>query len=316
MRLPRRPLMNTVDDTARAQENRSRLGVLRAAWKAYEHDYAHYFAGAIVYYALVSLLPLIMLLLAVLGLSLRWSDVAVDAEQQVLQAVEAHFGAELRTTLQELLQRLEQGSIIASFVGFLGLSYAASKLFRHLRLTFRAIWKRAPLLTTGFRNALRATVLERAIAFAMVLSGGALLVIAFALLAVLHGIVGFLSYMPVLGSTVGYFIAILAPFLIAFVTFGLLFKVLPPVHLQWREVGFAAGLCAIAWFAGAEILALYLTHFGSSLSAYGVIGGVLMLMLWMHAMSKVLFFGAEICKVGSASGADTGLSVNPLPSTP
>ena len=113
--------MNTADDPDRAQERRSLLDVLRAAWKAYEHDYAHYFAGAIVYYALVSLLPLIMLLLAVLGLSLRWSDAAVDAEQQVLQTVEAHFGAELRTTLQELLQRLEQGSIIASFVGFLGL---------------------------------------------------------------------------------------------------------------------------------------------------------------------------------------------------
>lgn len=303
MRLPRRAPMNTADDTARAQEKRSRLGVLRAAWEAYEHDYAHYFAGAIVYYALVSLLPLIMLLLAVLGLSLRWSDAAVDVEQQVLLAVEVHFGAELRTTLQELLQRLEQGSIIASFVGFLGLSYAASKLFRHLRLTFRAVWKRAPLLTSGFRNALRATLLERAIAFAMVLSAGALLLIAFALLAVLHGIVGFLSHMPVLGSTVGYFVAILAPFVIAFVTFGLLFKVLPPVHLQWREVGFAAGLCAFAWLAGAELLALYLKHFGSSLSAYGVIGGVLMLMLWMHAMSKVLFFGAEICKVGSETPA-------------
>lgn len=285
--------------SAQTRERHSTFEVLRAAWTAYEHDHAHYFAGAIVYYALISLLPLIMLLLAVLGLSLRWSDIAADAEQQVLQTVEAHFGVELKVTLQELLQRLEQGSLIATFIGFLGLSYAASKLFRHLRLTFRAIWKHAPLLTSGFRNALRATLTERAIAIAMVLSGGALLVIAFALLAALHGLMGILSQLPVLGSTVGHFIAIVAPFVIPCVTFGLLFKVLPPVRLRWDEVGFATGLCAIAWLVGAELLALYVKYFGSSLSAYGVIGGVLMLMLWMHAMSKVLFFGAEICKVGA-----------------
>lgn len=291
--------MNAADDTVQIQAKRSRLGLLKAAWKEYEHDYAHYFAGAIVYYALVSLLPLILLLLAVLGLSLRVTDVAADVEQQVLQTIEAHFGAELRTTMQELLERLARGSIVATFVGFMGLSYAASKLFRHLRLTFRAIWKRAPLLTTGFRNALRATLLERAIAFAMVLAGGALLVFAFALIAILHWLTGLLTRVPVLNSTVGYLVAILTPIAIAFVTFGLLFKVLPPVHLRWREVWFATALSAVAWLAGAEILALYLKYFGGSFSAYGVVGGVLILMLWMHAMSKVLFFGAEICKVGS-----------------
>lgn len=289
--------MNTAD-AAHVRGKRSCLALLRTAWREYEHDYAHYFAGAIVYYALVSLLPLILLLLAVLGLSLRLTDVAADAERQVLEAVETHFGAELRTTLQDLLQRLEHGSIVATFVSFVGLSYAASKLFRHLRLTFRAVWKRAPLLTSGFRSALRATLLERAIAFAMVLAGGAFLVLAFVLLALLHWLAGFLSHIPLFNNAIGYFAAIVTPIAITFVTFALLFKALPPVHLRWRDVWLATVLCAVAWLVGAEVLALYVKYFGGRFSAYGVIGGVLILMLWMHAMSKVLFFGAEICKVG------------------
>lgn len=290
--------MNTAD-AAHARDGHSFLGLLRAAGREYAYDYAHYFAGAIVYYALVSFLPLLLLLLAVLGLSLRLTDAAADAERQVLQAVEMHFGTELKTTLQDLLQRLEHGSIVATFVSLVGLSYAASKLFRHLRLTFRAVWKRAPLLTSGFRSALRATLLERAIAFAMVLGGGALLVLAFTVIAMLHWLTGFLSYIPVLNNTAGYLAAILTPIAITFVTFGLLFKVLPPVRLRWRDVWLATALSTAAWLVGAEILTLYVKYFGGSFSAYGVVGGMLILMLWMHAMSKVLFFGAEVCKVGS-----------------
>ena len=42
------------------------FGLLRTAWQEYERDHARYFAGAMVYYALVSLLPLLLLLLAAL----------------------------------------------------------------------------------------------------------------------------------------------------------------------------------------------------------------------------------------------------------
>jgi uncharacterized BrkB/YihY/UPF0761 family membrane protein len=47
----------------------------------------------------------------------------------------------------------------------------------------------------------------------------------------------------------------------------------------------------------AEFLALYGVFFGSSHSAYGVVGGVLAVMLVMNIVSQVLFFGAELCKV-------------------
>src|SRR5262245_34295743 len=69
--------------------------LVRAAWREFERDYARYFAGAMVYYALVSLVPLLLLLLAALGLLLRYSDLAAVAEQQVLLTIETSFGAEL-----------------------------------------------------------------------------------------------------------------------------------------------------------------------------------------------------------------------------
>ena len=58
------------------------IRLLRAAWQEYERDHARYFAGAMVYYALISLVPLVLLVLAVLGLLLRYTEFAARASLQ------------------------------------------------------------------------------------------------------------------------------------------------------------------------------------------------------------------------------------------
>ncbi len=78
-----------------AQHGRALMRLLRAAWSEYERDFAKYFAGAMVYYALVSIVPLLLLVLATLGLLLRFSDAASRAEQQVLQTVQNSLGPEM-----------------------------------------------------------------------------------------------------------------------------------------------------------------------------------------------------------------------------
>jgi hypothetical protein len=64
--------------------------LLRAAWVEYERDHARYLAVAMVYYAIVSLVPLVLLLLAALGLLLRFSATAAEARWQTLAG---HRGA-------------------------------------------------------------------------------------------------------------------------------------------------------------------------------------------------------------------------------
>ncbi len=124
--------------------------LLRAAAGEYVRDYAHYFAGAMVYYALLSLVPLLVLLMAALGWLLRLSPLAVDLEQQLLQHGRSHVRRRLarrrRTSVSLYLQR---GSTIATLIGIVGLLMTSSALFAHLRMTFRALWKQAPPLASG-----------------------------------------------------------------------------------------------------------------------------------------------------------------------
>jgi membrane protein len=287
--------------TQNARGWRSHIALLPAAFAEYKRDYAQYFAGAMVYYALLSLVPLMLLVLAGLGLFLRLSDTAAAAEQQMLYAVEARFGAPLRVTIEDVLQRLEQGSVTATLVSLTGLLLAASVLFLHLRMTFRAIWKVAPPIVSGsVRSAIHQTLLERGIAFALVLGGGLLLLSMFVVIAAFNFLIRRFNDSPLLSQTVSWLLAA-SPLLLAPLTFALLFKFLPPVRIRWREVWLAAVLCGVAWLISTELLALYLAGFGYRFGAYGALGGVLILMLWMYIVSKALFFGAELCKVAASA---------------
>jgi membrane protein len=272
------------------QRGRALSGLLRAAWKEYEHDYARYFAVAMIYYALVSLVPLLLLLLGTLGWLLRWSGAVSAAKQQVLATVQTSFGEELRTTIEQLLRGLEQQSVVAAIVSLVGLVLSASLIIKHLRMGFRAIWKHAPPMVSGpLLVGVRKSFVEKAIAFGMLMTGALLLLAAFALVAVVNRVSD--SFGP------GWLAAIPSSLIIVPLTFALLFTYLPPVRLPWRHVWFATMLCASAWLIGVELLALYGSFFGKNFSTYGAVGGVLVIMLWINVVSQVLFFGAEVCKV-------------------
>lgn len=283
---------------------RTAAGLLREAWLEYERDRARYLAAAMVYYAIVSLVPLLLLFLSALGLLLRFSAVAAETERQMLLAIEERFGAELPAAITTLLETLQAQSIVATAFSVVTLLVTASVLFKHLRLSFRVIWKQeAPLVSGSVRSAVLATILERIIAFTMVLGGGALLLAALVLIAAIRWVQPLLENLPLLDATAGWLLPGMGALLIACLTFAALFRFLPPVAVRWRDIWPAALLCALLWVAAGELLTLYGAVVGANPTAYGAIGGLLAVMLWMNVVSQVLFFGAELCKV-TASPSD------------
>jgi len=271
--------------------------LLRTVWYEYEQDHARYFALAMVYYALFSVVPLLLLLLGTLGLVLRFSVVAAAAEQEVLLLVGTSVGPELRTTIEALIDRLRQESVVATIVSLAGLLLAGSVLFGQLRLGFRAIWRYQPPLVSGsVLVVLRTKFREKVIAFAMMATAGVLLLVGLGLFAAVQWLSGLFGNTPLIRDATAWLLALTTPLVIVTLTFALLFKFLPPVRLPWRHVWLASVLCAAGWLVALEGLTLYGAYFGRS-SAYGAVGGLLAIMLSMNLVSQLLFYGAELCKV-------------------
>jgi len=274
--------------------------LLRAAWVEYERDRARYLAVAMIYYAGVSLIPLLVLLLSGLGLMVRFWPTAVTAERDVLAAVEGSIGPGGLSMAQTLLDTLIRESFIAMLVGLAGIAFTSTNLFKQLRQAFRAIWRHEPLLTSGsLRTVVRTSLLEQVIAFIMVLGGGGLLLAALVLIAstrwLSERLFHVLGDLPLLSRTAGYVVTMSGGLLLAIITFWPLFRFLPPVRITWRAAWPATLLSAVAWVLAIEFLSLYGRWFGDS--ATGALGGLFAALVWMNTMSQVLFFGAELCKV-------------------
>jgi membrane protein len=275
-----------------------RLAFLAAAWKEYERDYARYFAIAMVYYSLVALVPLFVLFLATAGLVLRFSSNAAGAKLYLLEAIEAKFGAELEATANQLFARLQEQSVLVIIISVLGLMWTATVLVGRLRLGFRAIWRYDPPIIAGSPWAVILTTLrEKVIAFTIVTLGEAFLLAMLALITALEWLSSAITGVPLTRWAMGWLLAVPGSLVLVPLTFALLFMYLPPVPLRWREVWFAALLCGGAWLIATQAVALAAILFGSNVSAYSALGGVLVVMLWMSVVSQVLFYGAEICKL-------------------
>jgi membrane protein len=223
-----------------------------------------------VYYALMSAVPLLVLLLAILGLMLRFSDAAAAAEQQVLLTVEANLGTQLRQATEQLFEQLQRESMLAATISAVGLLLTASALFRHLRLSFRAIWKQTPPLVAGrARAVIRAASLEYAVASLMVLFGGVLLVLALALVSITQWLSDLVVAIPGVRRAPAWVLALPSSAIIVGLTFAFLLKVLPPIRLRWRHVRLATIVCTLSWIAGAELVVMFGALYRRSPSALG-----------------------------------------------
>jgi len=161
-----------------------------------------------------------------------------------------------------------------------------------LQDSLNTIWGVAPKPDLGLMGTIRA----RFISFAMVLGVGFLLLVSLALTAILSLMTGYLN--GIVGESV--WIAQAANLIIGFIVtlllFAAIYKVLPDVEIQWRDVWVGAAATSILFSIGRYALSWYLSRPGTE-SAYGSAGALVVLLIWVNYASQILFFGAEFTKV-------------------
>jgi membrane protein len=78
--------------------------------------------------------------------------------------------------------------------------------------------------------------------------------------------------------------------------FALLFRVLPDVRLQWRDVATGAAVTAVLFTIGQQVIGLYLAQ-GAIVAGYGAAGSMMILLLWVYYSCQILLFGAQFTRV-------------------
>jgi membrane protein len=94
-------------------------------------------------------------------------------------------------------------------------------------------------------------------------------------------------------------IQVAANLAINIVAFGIMYRVLPRVSVQWRAAFGGAILAGLIWEVGQQLLARVII--ADRYSAYGVVGAFIALMLWMYYASAVVLLGGEFVRAISGS---------------
>ena len=277
---------------------RDLVPLLKEVGSEFQKDEAGQLGAALAYYAMFSIFPLLLLLIALLGYVLRYWPTAVDVQAQIIEAVRTNFSAQVAGLLQDILNGVKSKAGGATIVGLVTLLLGASGAFQQLDQSFNRIWNvPAPPPAGGIVASVWRTVRTKLFSFGMVLAVGFLLLVSMALTGAAQALLDSFRGLPVIGGYAGFAMGLAISLLLNTLVFALLFKYLPDTKVYWGDVWLGALVTAAIWEIAKYLLALYIGRSSESWGAYGVVGSVLVLMAWIYFSSQILFLGAEFTEV-------------------
>lgn len=266
------------------------VGILKQTASEWSQDRAPQQAAALAYYAVFSGAPLLLIAVAIAGLALGQEE----ARQKVMQQVEGQLGrqpAEMLGTAMANMAKNRGGNIFAIVIGGVVVLLGASGAFGQLQSAMNDIWDVRPRKGQGVKGMVR----KRLATFLMVLFVGLLFLGLLALSAAVSALHKLVPSFPG-GQWLWTLIELGVSILAMAVLVGAIFKLLPDVEIQWRDVWLGALITAVLLAIGKTLIGLYLGH-SSTASVYGAAGSLILLLLWLYYSGLIFFFGAEFVQV-------------------
>src|SRR5437868_2730480 len=273
----------------------SAFGLLKQTAQEWLQDKAPQLGAALAYYTVFSLAPLILVLLAIVGVLFR--DDPAGAWDKITQQMSYFLDPSAVQVVQNIAQKASEPgkSTIATIIGVALALFGASGVFGQLQDALNTIWGVKAKPGTGIWGFLRA----RFLSFAMVGGVCFLLLVSLAVEALLKGFSHYIQAALPGGLPIAVSVYLIFDFAVITTLFAMIFKILPDVKIRWNDVWIGALMTAVFFSIGKWALGLYLGS-GTAASAYGAASSLITLLLWIYYSSQILLFGAEFTQVYAA----------------
>jgi membrane protein len=277
---------------------------LKDTFAEWSDDEVPRLAAALAYYAVFSVAPMLVIVIAVAGFFFG----PQAAEGRIVGQIETLVGTRGAEAIQVLLAGANHRSqgLIATLVGIVTLFFGATGFFSELQETLNRIWNVEKKRGGGIWS----TVRRRFASFALVLATAALLLVSLLAEAILGAFTGYLETRVALLGLLSGPITTVFGFVLTTLVFALLFKVIPEVDITWRDVWVGAIATAALFTLGRLGLGLY---FGRSTfaSTYGAFGSLIVVLFWIYYSAQIVFLGAEFTQVYSRRHGSKGKPAQP-----
>ncbi len=268
------------------------FSLLKQTFQEWLRDKAPQLGAALAYYTVFSLAPLVLVLLAIVGFIFR--DDPAGVWNKATQQMSYFLDQSAVQVVQNIAQKASQPGkgLIATIIGVALALFGASGVFGQLQDALNTIWGVKAKPGRGIGGFLR----SRFLSFAMVAGICFLLLVSLAIEALLKAFSHYVESILLGGIVVALAVYLIFDFAVVVLLFAMIFKFLPDVKIQWRDVWIGAVMTAILFGIGKWLLGFYLGS-GAAGSAYGAASSLITLLLWVYYSSQILLFGAEFTQV-------------------
>jgi membrane protein len=258
----------------------------KTAVTSWVEDYAPSMGAALSYYTLFSIAPLLLIVISVAGLVFGQDA----ARGEIVSQLGGLMGADAAKAIENLLASVNRpgAGIFSTAVGIVVLFVGATTVFGELQDALDRIWRAPARERSGVWALLRARVLS----FGLILAVGFLLIASLVLSAALSALGKW--WAPLFGGweALLQFANFVASFVLITVMFGLIYKIMPRVRIQWHDVWIGAAVTALLFTIGKLLIGLYIGK-TSVASGFGAAGSLVVVLIWVYYSAQIFLLGAE-----------------------
>jgi membrane protein len=261
-------------------------------------------AAALSYYALFSIFPLLLVISSIVGPLI---GPKTEAFEYIQMLIARDLPLSVQEVVAETISTLNENSVGAGIIGFSLLFFTAGTLFVILRRSVNKIWG-SPARISEAGSILRMVlffILDKLAAYLLVLATALLLLVSFVANVFIRAVVDLVNHFQgnvtfirqVDELLLTRWLQVSVSFFILSGTLCILFKLLPTARPQWRDVWLGGILTAVALvglqqFASGRVVSVF-----SKFHYYGMIGSIMILLLWIFMVCQIFFIGCEFSHV-------------------
>lgn len=263
------------------------LEQFQQTFKEWAEDKVSLLAAGLAYYTLFSLAPLLLIVIGAFGFFV--GEAAVQSS--LMQEIRAQAGPQVADAVRTILENASarEGNLASTIIGAVALVIGATTVFAQLQNALNLIWK---VKADPEQSSIWRVLFVRALSLGMLLAIGFLLLVSLLLSAFLSTLWSSLPGVSVLWPIVDFAISLAVIALL----FALIYKVVPDVHIAWKDAWMGAAFAAALFAVGKFALSVYIGRAGVA-SSYGAAGSIVVLLLWVFYSAQILLLGGEFAQV-------------------
>lgn len=260
---------------------------------AWIEDRAPRKGAALAFYTVFSLAPLLIISISIAGLA--FGEEAARGE--IVTEAQGLIGRAGARAIEALILNADRtgSGWLGALIGFATLLIGATTVLAELKDGLDQIWRVPIEPRRGFWQGFWYLVRNRVVSISMILAIGFLLLVSLLLNAAFTALARYWSSFEVAASLLNGLNTLISLGLVT-ALFAMIYKLVPNVHLAWRDVIVGALVTAVLFTLGKSLIGFYLGN-SAIASTYGAAGSIVLVLLWVYYSALIFLLGAEFTRL-------------------